>query len=114
MNKKSAIIPLFFLLILLSCAASTRISEIKQSPRRFHDKTVTISGKVGNVISLPILNVGIYEIDDGTGNLWVKPKDKTPFEGERVTVTGRIKVGLTISGRSFGIILIESDQDQYY
>ena len=59
-----------------------------------------------------ILGVGIYQINDGTGNIWVKPSGKIPFKGDRVTVTGKIKVGVSISGRSFGVILFESDFEE--
>ena len=104
----------FLLLYLVACAASTRISDIRRDSRRYHDRIVTVSGTVKNVITMPVLGIGIYQIDDGTGTLWVKPARKTPFKGERVTATGKIKVGLTISGKTFGIVLIESKNDAYY
>jgi len=115
MNKKHLkSILLILIIFLISCAARTRISAIKQAPRRYHDRVVTVSGVVKNTITLPVLNVGLFQIDDGTGKIWVKPREKTPFKGQRVSVTGKIKVGLTISGRSFGVILIESQEDKYY
>jgi len=96
----------------LSCAARTRIADIKQAPRRFSEKTISIVGTVSNTITLPILKVGIFQVDDGSGKIWVKPKSKTPFKGDRVAVTGKLKVGITISGRSFGMILFETGADE--
>lgn len=101
---------LFF--IFLYCAATVRIADIKNSPNRFHDKKVTISGTVDETITLPILGVGVYQLNDGTGKIWVKPTEVTPVKGDRVMVTGTIKVSLTISGRSFGLILIESKSEE--
>ncbi|MBC8183951.1 hypothetical protein H8E88_22890 [candidate division KSB1 bacterium] len=112
MKKLTFSLTTILLIALISCAARTRIFDIKQTPRRFHDKTVTVAGTVTNTISLPVLKVGVFQIDDGSGKIWVKPKHNTPFKGDRVAVTGTIKVGITISGRSFGVILFESDTDE--
>ena len=101
------------LTMLLTCAARTRISDIKQDTRKFHDKKVTVTGTVTNTITLPILDVGLFQVDDGTGTIWVKPKSETPFKDDRVSITGTIKVGISISGKSFGLILFESDDDEY-
>ena len=105
-------VTIILLIALLSCAVRTRIFDIKQAPRKFHDRTVSIAGTVTNTITLPILKIGIFQIDDGSGKIWVKPKQKTPFKGDRVTVTGKIKVGISISGRSFGVILFETGVDE--
>jgi hypothetical protein len=104
-----AILVLF--LCILSCAASVSIGEIKNSPQRFHDKKVTVAGTVDETVTLPILGVGVYLLNDGTGKIWVKPKTTIPEKGDRVYVSGTIKVGLAISGRSFGMILIEQEED---
>jgi hypothetical protein len=98
-------------LIILSCAASVSIGEIKNTPERYHDKKVTVAGTVDETLTLPILGVGVYLLNDGTGKIWVKPKESVPEKGERVYVKGVIKVGLAISGRSFGLILIEQEED---
>jgi len=98
-------------MIILSCAGSVSVSEIKNSPQRYHDKKVTIGGTVDETVTLPILGVGVYLLNDGTGKIWVKPKQNILEKGDRVHVTGVIKVGLSISGRSFGLILIEQEDD---
>ena len=84
MKKLISTTTIILLIAILSCAARTRIFDIKQSPRRFHDRTVTVAGVVANTISLPVLKVGVFQIDDGSGKLWVKPKNYAPFKGDRV------------------------------
>lgn len=114
MKKTYVIYGLVLFFIFLNCAASMRISEIKDAPNRFHNKKVTVSGTVDETITLPILGVGVYQLSDGTGSIWVKPKERTPEKGDHVLVSGTIKVGLTISGRSFGLILVESKSEEIY
>jgi hypothetical protein len=103
---------LFMLMALLFCAAGTRIADINQQPRKFHNQIVTVSGTVTNLITLPILKVGIFQIDDGTGKIWVRPKQDTPYMNERIIVTGKLKVGISIGGKDFGVIIFESDDEE--
>ena len=112
MRKINTLFALFLLIVLLQCAASVRIGDIKDTPSRFHDKKVTISGTIDETITLPILGIAVYQLNDGTGTIWVKPKEMTHEKGDRVRVTGEIKVGITIGGESFGLILIESKSDE--
>lgn len=112
MRKIIFTLVLIFVIVLMHCAASVRIGDIRNTPSRFHDKKVSISGTVDETITLPILGVGVYQLNDGSGSIWVKPKEMTVEKGDRVRVTGTIKVGLTISGRSFGLILIESKSEE--
>jgi len=112
MKKLSVVIITGVLLLMIGCAATVRIGDIKSTPNRFHNKKVTIRGTVDETLTLPILGVGVYLLNDGSGKIWVKPKERVPEKGDRVVVTGRVKVGLTISGRSFGTILIESKSEE--
>lgn len=114
MRKITFAFMLILLIVLIHCAASVRIGDIKNTPSRFHNKKVTLGGTVDETITLPILGVGVYQLNDGTGTIWVKPKGVTAEKGDRIRVTGTIKVGLTISGKSFGLILIESKNEEFY
>jgi len=102
---------LIFLFLLTFCAARMRIADIHRAPRKFHNQTVTIAGTVSNVITLPVLKVGIFQIDDGTGKIWVKPKHDAPYINERIAVTGTLKVGISIGGKDFGVIIFEADNE---
>ncbi len=114
MRKINIFFVLILLILLIQCAASVRIGDIKNTPSRFHDKKVTISGTIDETITLPILGIAVYQLNDGTGTIWIKPKEMTHEKGEHVRVTGKLKVGVTISGKSFGLILIESKSDESY
>jgi len=111
MRKIYRVIPIAALMFVLGCASTVRIGEIRESPRRFHDQKVTVSGVVDETLTLPVLGIGVYRLNDSTGSLWVKPKKDVPFRNDRVTVSGVIKVGISISGKSFGVILIEDNDD---
>lgn len=103
--------PIFFIILIFACATVIRISDIQKRPRQYHDNQITLSGYVGEVLTLPILGIGVYQLNDGTGKIWVKPVGDAPYKGDRVKVTGTIKVGLTISGKTFGLILIEKKKE---
>src|SRR5215204_5685187 len=69
--KKAAV---FFLLIgatllFSACPSQTNISKINRNPDRYRNKEVGIAGRVTD--SYGALGVGAYEIDDGTGRIWV-------------------------------------------
>jgi hypothetical protein len=53
---------------------------------------------------------GAYEIDDGTGRIWVATTRGVPSRGARVGVKGRIHTGFNFGGRNFGTVLEESDR----
>lgn len=113
MKRSFLILALLLISALWYCASTVQISDIRNSPNQYHNKRVTLSGTVDETITLPILGVGVYQLNDGTGTIWVKPKEMTVAKGDQVMVTGTIKVGITISGRSFGLILIESKEEPY-
>ena len=53
---------------------------------------------------------GAYEIDDGTGKIWVLTERGTPSKGARVGVKGRVVNGPTFKGRNFGVAMRETDR----
>jgi hypothetical protein len=114
MRKIIFALMLILFVVFIQCAASVRIGDIKNTSSRFHNKKVTLTGTVDETLTLPILGVGVYQLNDGTGTIWVKPKQMTAEKGDRIRVSGTIKVGLTISGKSFGLILIESKSEESY
>ena len=59
------------------------------SPARRKSQEVGIVGKV--VRSYSVLGHGAYEVDDGTGTLWVVSNAGGPREGARVGVKGTIR-----------------------
>lgn len=94
-------------LLLTACHRRESIESINSDPARFHDREVTVAGRVVN--SFNLMGVGAFEIDDGTGRLWVYSKNYgVPGEEQKVAVTGTIQQGLSIAGRNFATIMVQS------
>jgi hypothetical protein len=77
-------------------------------PGRYRNKEVSIAGRVTD--SYGVLGQGTYEIDDGTGRMWVATRRGVPSRGSHVGAKGRILSGGNFGGRNFATILEESDR----
>ncbi len=94
--------------VLTACPSQTTISKINADPGRYRNKEVGIVGTVTD--SYGVLGQGAYEIDDGTGRLWVVTRRGVPTKGSRVGAKGRVYTGFNFGGRSFGTVLEETDR----
>jgi hypothetical protein len=75
-------------LAMSGCEQKT-INQIKADPSRYANRDVSV---VGNVVrSYSILGRGAYEVDDGTGKLWVVSEKGVPREGAKIVVSGTIR-----------------------
>jgi len=94
-------------LLLAGCPPRESIASINRDPGRFHGREIAIAGRVVN--SFGVMGQGAFEIDDGTGRLWVySDRFGIPGRDARVAVVGRIEQGLSIGGRNFATILRET------
>jgi hypothetical protein len=104
MKKRSLLlgVPIALLsLALTGCPERIRIGDISSDPGRFYDKEVTVAGRV--VRSYGAVGTGVYEIDDGTGKLWVfTEKYGVPGKDSLIGVTGKVVSGVTWGGRNYG------------
>lgn len=97
------------MLFLAGCPASTTIAEITRDPGKFSGSDVTITGQVSEAFGA--LGKGIFQIDDGTGKIWVYSDTYgVPGNGNKVAVTGRIEQGFAFAGRNYGMILRETEK----
>ena len=108
--KKAAV---FFVLIgatllFTACPSQTNISKINANPDRYRNKEVGIAGRVTD--SYGALGLGAYELDDGTGRIWVATRLGVPSRGSRVGAKGYVHNGFNFAGRSFGTVLEETDR----
>ncbi len=87
---------LLCLLFLASCA--TDIQEIKNNPKSYKDKTVTVKGKVKSVINV-LLKKGFY-LEDSTGEIFVLTENALPETGEQRTVQGVVVQSPELLGNS--------------
>jgi hypothetical protein len=108
LGSKSIFLSLLLLgaLLLTACPQRETISKINADPGRYRNKEVGVIGTVTD--SYGVLGSGAYEIDDGTGKLWVVTRRGVPARGSRVGAKGRIYTGFNFDGRSFGTVLEES------
>lgn len=110
---KSRILGVAALLVLTlgvaGCPQRTTIRQIQNDPGHYRDKDVAIGGRVTN--SYGALGRGIYEIDDGTGRMWVyTEKYGVPGRNSYVGVAGRIQDGFSYGGSNYGTVLHETDR----
>lgn len=110
-SRKLFILPalLAALALLTACPSQTSISKLKADPDRYMDKEVGIVGRVTDSYGIPFVG-GAYELDDGTGRIWVVTERGTPSRGARVGVKGRVYSGPTIRGRNVGMAVREEDR----
>src|SRR5438552_4124953 len=80
-------------LVSSACAART-VNQVIADPSRYRNREVKLSGEVVNSFSL--LNRGAYQIDDGTGQLWIVSDKGVPRKSARVRVKGTIREGFNL------------------
>ena len=96
-------------MLLAGCPARTSIERINRDPGRYVGKEVSIAGHVTS--SFGALGAGIFEIDDGSGRMWVySQRYGVPSNGAKVAVTGTLQQGFSFGGRNFATILRESER----
>lgn len=93
-------------LFLTACPQQESISRINADPGRYRNKEVGVVGRVTN--SYGVLGNGAYEIDDGTGRIWVVTTRGVPSRGSRVGAKGHVHNGFSFGGRSFGTVIEET------
>jgi hypothetical protein len=94
-------------LLLAGCPARESVAKINQDPARFAGKEISIAGQVTD--SFGAAGTGVFQIDDGTGTMWVFSKGYgVPGGGAKVAVTGVIQQGFAFGGRNFATILRET------
>jgi hypothetical protein len=96
-------------LALTACPSKTTISKINQDPGRYRNKEVSLIGTVTD--SYGVLGNGVYELDDGTGRIWVVTTRGVPSRGARIGVSGRVYTGLEYGGRNYGLGLKEENRE---
>src|SRR6267378_1443979 len=88
--------------MVLTACSETTISKINADPARYKNKEVGVVGRVTD--SYGIMGAGTYELDDGTGRIWVATTRGVPAKGSRVGVKGHVLTGFALAGRSFGTV----------
>jgi hypothetical protein len=107
MEKASLLFTMLLGALLLAACGTTKIADVNQDPGRYAGKEITISGRVST--SVGIFKQGAFEVDDGTGTMWVlSDQFGVPAQDASVKVTGTVETGATIAGKPLGTILRET------
>ncbi len=99
--------------LLLTACGPKSINHVLADPSRYASQDVRLQGRVTE--SYSVAGRGAYQLDDGTGVLWIVSERGVPRRGARVEVKGRIKEGFNLGGLvqlpkglDSGLVMIES------
>ena len=95
-------------MLFTACSTHRPIGTITADPGRYQNQEVAVAGKVTE--SYGVLGTGMYELDDGTGKIWIVTSRGVPLSGAHVDATGRLHTVFSLRGRSFGTVLEEADR----
>ena len=85
-----------------ACTGTTKIDELLSNPDRYDGEEVKVRGTVRNTVSIPFLEVRIYNVQDNTGEVVVLTSGALPNRGDKITVHGTFSTLGSVNGRSFG------------
>ncbi len=91
--------------LMLSGCGTTKIGRILADPMRYNSRNVTVEGHVTQVVGA--LVAGMYQVEDGTGKIYVISSHGVPNRGVRVKVDGNVTPGLNLMGKSWGTAIRE-------
>jgi hypothetical protein len=93
-------------LVAAGCPERRTIADLQRNPGRYNGKDVTVAGVVRSVYggSIPGTGIGggIYEIDDGTGTIWVLAQGSVPNKGSEIAVSGTYGNAVSWGGKNYG------------
>ncbi|MDP2785010.1 MAG: hypothetical protein Q8O38_10530 [Sulfurimicrobium sp.] len=99
------------LLLLSGCDylpfGQTPLNEIVAAPAQFEGKEVRIRGKVKDVTKVPLIDLSMYVVDDGSGEVTVIAHDTLPAENDTVNVRGVVESAAIVGGQSIGLRIKE-------
>lgn len=98
--------------LLAGCPSGVNIGQLQRESGRYMGREVVIRGRVIN--SFGVLGTGAYEVDDGTGTIWVLSNGYgVAGNGARVGVVGRFVNGVSMGGRSFASAIQQTQRPHY-
>jgi len=93
---------------MVACARE-KIGDINADPGSYRGKEIQIAGEVTQ--SVGALGKGVYQVNDGTGSLWVYSDTRgVPSRGAHVGVRGSIVPTFTFLGINYATVMRESDR----
>jgi len=93
------------------CTNVNKISDITSNSAQYNGKAVNISGYVGNTLWNDLTSRGAYQVNDGSGNIWVVTSKEPPAKGAKVNVTGTVSPAFTFGDQSLGTVVNETKRN---
>jgi hypothetical protein len=114
--KQVSLILMVLVLIMMAvtlpgCSSYDKISDIKDQPSQYEGKEVNLKGYVGNTNWIGLLDLGGYELGDGTGTIWIITKQPPPQKGAEVSVRGTLTPSFKLGDLSLGIVVTENKRN---
>jgi hypothetical protein len=90
----------------------TSIGSIEDNPGRFDGQSVEIAGHVSHVheVSAGIADLAAYQVDDGTGRIWVLSHAGAPDNGRGIWVKGTVHAAGRFGSEALGAAIEEHDR----
>ena len=108
-QKAIAVALVMVTMLLAACPSRVSVADINRDPGKYANRDISVAGRVSN--SFGAMGNGVYELDDGTGTIWVYSQGYgVPGNGAKVAVTGQITQGFSFGGRSFAVVLRETER----
>jgi hypothetical protein len=88
-----------------ACSSAIHIRDLMDRPQEYDGKTVRVKGTVTQ--SVGVLGTGAYEIDDGTGKIYVVAKGQgVPRQGAKTKAEGRFESLFSFMGKTMAAIVL--------
>jgi len=88
-----------------ACSGTMRIKDLLDRPSEYDGKKVKVEGTVTQ--SVGMLGAGAYEIDDGTGKIYVIASGQgVPKTGDKTKAEGRFESVFSILGQTVAAIVL--------
>jgi hypothetical protein len=110
MVSRQHLFGLFILLWLEGCSGVSTVRDVQTHPRRnWFNSTVYLRGQVSD--RAPMLDAQVYQLEDGTGKVWVLTDKVTPKKGDSVYIKGKvIYEKILMEGEDFSEAYIEEQE----
>jgi hypothetical protein len=99
------------MLFVSACTKTTKTGDITANSTQYNGKTVNISGYVGDTIWNALTSRGAYQVNDGSGNIWVVTSKDPPAKGVKISVTGTVSPAFTLGDKTLGTVVNETKRD---
>ena len=86
----------------------TPVKEIVTSPAQFEGKEVRVKGKVKDIVKVPLVDLKLYVLDDGSGEVTVVTGENLPAVNETVSLKGVVESMAIMGGESIGLRIKET------